>query len=52
MHVGSVWTMAFALAGALVLAVTLRPAAPEAEVSERPATRPAPRADDAPQPVH
>ncbi|MEC3953228.1 MFS transporter [Nocardia sp. CDC153] len=48
MHVGSLWTMGFALAGALVLAATLRPAT----LSEPRATRPAPRADDAPQPVH
>ncbi|MEC3917940.1 MFS transporter [Nocardia sp. CDC160] len=48
MHVGSLWTMGFALAGALVLAATLRPA----KLSEPRATRPAPRVDDAPQPVH
>ncbi|GAB0105716.1 MFS transporter [Nocardia sp. JMUB6875] len=51
MHVGSIWTMLFALAGALVLAVTLRPAQVPAEVSERPATHPAPLDDDARQPV-
>ncbi|WP_157514091.1 MFS transporter, partial [Nocardia concava] len=56
MHVGSIWTMLFALAGVLVLAVTLRsakaPVEEPAEVSEHPATRPAPLDDDARQPAH
>lgn len=37
MHVGSVWTMLFALAGAAVLAFTLRPAMPEQADSAEPA---------------